>query len=166
MLQVTVCTLGSCSMLTLQRWTRFCVTICTLDYCSRLYLQRWTRISVIGHCLYPWLLHQTTLTEVDKALCYRSVCNLGYCSMLYIVLIEVDMQGLVLQVTVCTLGYWSWLNLQITTGFGIMNPILPLITVSRLYLQRLTKSSVTSHSLYPWLLLWAILAEVDKVLVL
>ena len=90
----SVCTLGSCSMLNLQRWTRFCVTNCTLDYCSRLYLQKWTRFRVttctLDYCsrlymylqrwtrlvlqvsLYPWLLLQVKLTEIKRVWCNES----------------------------------------------------------------------------------------------
>ena len=74
---------------------------------------------------------------MDKAWCYKSqsvplVPALGYTYR--------GGQGLVLQVTICTLGFSL-----------------------RLYLQRWTGFSVTSHSLYPWFLFQVILTEVDRV---
>ena len=102
-------------------------TLCTLGSSSRLYLQRWTGFDVTSYRLYPWFLLYVILTEVDRVWRYKSqseplVAELGYTYR--------GGQGLVLQVTLCTLGSFSRLYLQRWTGFG-----------------------VTSNHLYPWFLL-------------
>ena len=112
------------------------VTVCTLGFSSRLNLQRWTGFGVTSHCMYPWFLLYVIRTEADRVWCYKSlsvplVSPLGYTYR--------GGQGLVLQVTVCTLGLCSML-----------------------YLQRWTEFGVTSHYLYPWFLLYVILTEVDR----
>ena len=102
------------------------VTICTLGSCSMLYLQRWTGIGVTSHCLYPWFMLYVILTDVDRVWCYKSPSVPLVPALCYTYR---GRQGLMLQVTVCTLGSCSMLYLQRWTGFG-----------------------VTSHPLYPWFL--------------